>query len=148
MSAAAATALVVALVLVPPVTVMVPPVTASSTLAEPALAATLAEASLGTLLTLGASLGGVALGTGVPSGRAPFAGVGGSRLRCRRRRLLGLLGPGNGFLRRLLIAHVLWCVGRARSQRCGRSMGRGNVDLGKLRGKWLSGADGLQTSEN
>jgi hypothetical protein len=51
------------------------------------------------------------------------------------RGLMRLLRPGNGFLRRLLIAHANWCVGKARSQRCGRSKGRGKFDLGKLRGR-------------
>ena len=80
---------------------------------------------------------GIALMTGGVSARgAVFSRIGGLiGLRCVLRGLMRLLRPGNGFLRRLLIAHVLWCVGRARSQRCGRSKGRGKFDLGKLRGR-------------
>ena len=129
--------LMVTLVLVAAVPMVMATVTPTAALAETALTAALAEPALL------AGLAGLALGRlttlracGVAAGRSPFARVGRrGRLRCRRSRLLGLRRPGNGVLRRMLIAHVLWCVGRARSQRCGGSKGRGNVDLGKPQGE-------------
>lgn len=134
LAAALAAPLMVTLVLVAAVPMVMATVAPTAALAEPALATALTKSTL---------LAGLALGRlttlwacGVAAGRSPFARVGRrGRLRCRRSRLLGLRRPGNGVLRRMLIAHVLWCVGRARSQRCGGSKGRGNVDLGKPQGE-------------
>lgn len=142
LAAATAAALIVALILMPNMPVVMPTMatTAATALPEATLTATRPEGALLTriaLLPLRPALLGIALMTGGVSARgAVFSRIGGLiGLRCVLRGLMRLLRPGNGFLRRLLIAHANWCVGKARSQRCGRSKGRGKFDLGKLRGR-------------